>query len=61
MKTAVRNFENTNKKLARTLGATLIEYALLIAILAVTCILVVGSTGGSINKKYSEISSHLAR
>ena len=38
-------------------GASLVEYALLVALIAVICITAVGILGGNANSKFSQIGS----
>jgi pilus assembly protein Flp/PilA len=40
-------------------GATLVEYALMVALVAVVCLVAVTTLGGNANDKFSEIGSHL--
>ena len=42
------------------LGASLVEYALLVALIAVFCILGITFLGGSINDKFDEVGSELS-
>ena len=47
-------------RLARTeRGASLVEYALLVALIAVVCILAITFVGGQANEKFSEVGSRL--
>ena len=41
-------------------GASLVEYALLVALIAVVCIAVVGFLGNSAKDKFSEVGSKIA-
>mgnify|MGYP000300423443 CR=1 FL=1 len=41
-------------------GASLVEYALLVALIAVVCIGAVSALGGSAEEKFSEIDSAIA-
>ena len=41
-------------------GATLVEYALLVALLAVVCIVAVSLLGGNLNNSYSRDASSVA-
>ena len=38
-------------------GASLVEYALLVALIAVVCIVAIGFIGNSANDKFSEVGS----
>lgn len=40
-------------------GASLVEYALLVALIAVVCILAITFIGNNANDKFSEVSSNL--
>ena len=40
-------------------GASLVEYALLVALIALVCIAAVTSLGGTLSEQYSEIDSGL--
>ena len=40
-------------------GASLVEYALLVALIAVVCILAITFIGNNANEKFSEVSSNL--
>ncbi len=40
-------------------GASLVEYALLVALIAVVCILAITFLGGRASEKFSEIGSHM--
>jgi len=40
-------------------GASLIEYALLVALIAVVCVAAVSFLGGNTNKKFSQVGSSL--
>ncbi|HVM08429.1 MAG TPA: Flp family type IVb pilin [Acidimicrobiales bacterium] len=40
-------------------GASLVEYALLVALIAVVCILAITFIGNNANSKFSEVSSNL--
>jgi len=40
-------------------GASLVEYALLVALIAVVCIAAVSFIGGNANKKFSQVGSSL--
>lgn len=40
-------------------GASLVEYALLVALIAVVCILAITFVGGQANEKFSEVGSRL--
>jgi pilus assembly protein Flp/PilA len=40
-------------------GASLVEYALLVALIAVVCILAITFIGRNANDKFSNVSSHL--
>ena len=42
-------------------GASLVEYALLVALIAVVCIAAVTLLGGSASNKFSEVGSSLAK
>ena len=47
-------------RLARTeRGASLVEYALLVALIAVVCIVAISFVGGQANEKFSEVGSRL--
>ncbi len=41
------------------LGASLVEYALLLALIAVVCIVAVGLLGGKANSKFQSVGSSL--
>ena len=41
-------------------GASLVEYALLVALIAVVCIVAVSLMGGNLNKNYSRDASSVA-
>ncbi len=41
-------------------GASLVEYALLVALIAVVCITAVTALGGSASDKFSEVNSSIA-
>ena len=41
-------------------GATMVEYALMVALIAVACIVATTALGGSIQSIFSRIGSHLA-
>jgi len=51
--TAVRNFVSNDE------GAALVEYALLVALIAVICIVGVTALGGGINNKFNSINGSL--
>lgn len=51
--TAVRNFISEDE------GAALVEYAILVALIAVIAIFFVTSTGTKVSAKFSEINSKL--
>lgn len=40
-------------------AASLVEYALLLALIAVVCIAAVTALGGTVSEQYSEMASHL--
>ena len=40
-------------------GASLVEYALLVALIAVACIVAIGFLGDSANEKFSEVGSRI--
>lgn len=40
-------------------GAALVEYALLLALIAVVCILALTTLGGNVNTKFSEVGSKI--
>ena len=40
-------------------GQTLVEYALLLALIAIVCIVIIGLLGGEVNNVFSEITSGL--
>ena len=42
-------------------GASLVEYALLVALIAVVCIIAVSLLGSTASKKFSEVTSALGR
>jgi pilus assembly protein Flp/PilA len=42
-------------------GASLVEYALLVALIAVVCIIAVSLLGTTASKKFSEVTSALGR
>lgn len=42
-------------------GASLVEYALLVALIAVVCILAVTFLGRSASSKFSSVASHIAQ
>ncbi len=42
-------------------GATLVEYALVVALIAVACITVIGTLGGQIQKNFTNITSQLGK
>ncbi len=39
-------------------GAALVEYGLLIALIAVICVIVVATLGNTVSKKFSEINAN---
>jgi len=41
-------------------GAALVEYALLVALIAVVCIAAIGFLGDSANEKFSEVASEIS-
>jgi pilus assembly protein Flp/PilA len=41
-------------------GASLVEYALLVALIAVVCIVAIGFLGTSASEKFSEVGSKIA-
>ncbi len=53
LKTAISNF------VANEDGAALVEYALLVALIAIICILGVTTLGGKINTKFKTIGDSL--
>ncbi len=50
---AVKNFLNDEQ------GAALVEYGILIALIAVVCIVLVATVGNKISAKFSEINAKL--
>lgn len=50
---AVRNFVKDEQ------GAALVEYGILVALIAVVCIVVVATVGNKISAKFSEINQKL--
>lgn len=50
---AVRNFVETDD------GAALVEYAILIALIAVICLIVVATVGNKVSEKFSEVGAKL--
>jgi len=49
-------------RLARTeRAASLVEYALLVALIAVVCVLAISALGATASKKFSEVNSALGR
>ncbi len=51
MLTFVKNFVRDEE------GATMIEYGLMVALIAVVCITVIGTLGGSINGMFSAVNT----
>lgn len=45
---------------ARERGASLVEYSLLVALIAVVCIVAVGELGGEVSGKFTSISEKIA-
>ena len=41
-------------------GATMVEYALMVALIAVACILAVTFLGGSISNKFGQVGNNIA-
>ena len=50
---AVRNFVGNDD------GAALVEYAILIALIAVICLIVVATVGNKVSAKFSEVAAQL--
>ena len=50
---AVRNFAAADD------GAALVEYAILIALIAVICLIVVATVGNKVSEKFSEVAAKL--
>lgn len=46
-----------NKKSAKELGASLVEYGLLVALIAVICIAAIRVLGTNVSTKFSQIAS----
>jgi pilus assembly protein Flp/PilA len=42
-------------------GASLVEYALLLALIAVVCIFAVSTLGGEVEKKFNTVSTEIAK
>ena len=49
----------SNEEVAAERGASLVEYALLLALIAVVCVAAVSALGGTTAVPYSEVSSTL--
>lgn len=56
---ALLNWLKTNDVTATDRGASLIEYALLVALIAMVCIAAVSALGGTTSGSYSEVTSLL--
>ena len=56
---ALLNWLKTNDDTADDRGASLIEYALMIALIATVCVAAVTALGGTTSGSYSEITSLL--
>ena len=50
---SVRNFVGNDD------GAALVEYAILIALIAVICLIVVATVGNKVSAKFSEVAAQL--
>jgi pilus assembly protein Flp/PilA len=53
MLTYVKNFVREEE------GATMVEYGLMVALIAVACIVVVGTLGGSLNTLFGEVDGKI--
>ena len=56
---ALLNWLKTNDDTAADRGASLIEYALMVALIAMVCVAAVSALGGTTSGSYSEVTSLL--
>ncbi len=54
-----KSFKKLMRKVKGQSGQSLVEYALILALISVVCILVLGNIGKSANSKLSEVDSAL--
>ena len=55
IKSIARNFIRDDE------GATMVEYGLMLALIAIVCIVAVTAIGGNLNGKFSNMASNLAK
>jgi pilus assembly protein Flp/PilA len=60
MKTVIAPWVKARINAKSELGASLVEYALLVALIAVVCIVSIGILGGKANDKFSEVGSKIS-
>ncbi len=59
MKTVIAPWVKARINAKSELGASLVEYALLVALIAVVCIVSITFLGGRANSKFSEVGSKI--
>jgi pilus assembly protein Flp/PilA len=59
MKTVIAPWVKARINAKSELGASLVEYALLVALIAVVCIVSITFLGGKANSKFSEVGSRI--